>query len=84
MGSVSPDNRLMNALSSMRIWNAVYGGYTWAIVYEPGLLGYTASYRKLGHNKNSQIVSIDGAPWGSFVEAEEACKCTWKALRSVS
>jgi hypothetical protein len=94
-GDGLPMNVAVPSLGNVRIWQAVHGGYTWVIMHEPGLpgwsgeeklkhVGYTASYRKLGHTRSSQTIRIDGAPWGSFVKAEEACKRTWKALRNAS
>lgn len=89
-GDGLPMNVAIPHLGKMRIWQAVYGGYSWAISFEPGLdkwseeekakfVGYTASYRRADHNNSS-----DGAPWDSFAKAEEACKRTWKQIRSAS
>lgn len=76
----------------IRVWGAEYFGYTWVISYEPGFSqwseeekkewqGYTASYRRKEHNLSSQIIRIEGGPWKTFKEAEEACKNVCRQLK---
>lgn len=90
-----PLNVAIPSLGNVRIWQAVYGGYTWVISFEPGLpqwseaekiqqVGYTASYRRTDHRNSSQTIRIDGGPWDGFVKAESACARTWKKIRSAS
>lgn len=90
-----PMNVAIPHMGEMRIWQAIHGGYSWAITYEPGVpswtdeqrkewVGYSASYRKLGHYKSSQTIRIDGGPWDTFTKAEEACKRTWRQIRNAS
>jgi hypothetical protein len=85
-------NAAIPSLGNIRIYQAVHGGYTWAISYDPGLpswtaeelaqyRGYTASYRKIGHTDSSKTVRIDGGPWASMREAEEACKAVFRQIR---
>lgn len=82
-------------MAKVRIWQAVHGGYSWAIAFEPGVpswsdeerakhVGYTASYRMALHRNSSQTIRIDGGPWDSFAKAEEACQRTWRQIRSDS
>ncbi|MDX3971130.1 MAG: hypothetical protein QHD01_31680 [Bradyrhizobium sp.] len=90
-----PLNVAIPNLGNVRLWQAVHGGYSWSIVYEPGVehwsddekakfVGYSASYRLVGHTSSSQTIRIDGGPWDSFAKAEEACKRTWRQIRSAS
>lgn len=94
-GDGLPLNVAIPAIGRMQIWQAVYGGYSWAISHEPGLpqwtddekakfVGYTASYRRTDHCSSSQTIRIDGGPWDSLVKAEEACKRTWRQIRNAS
>jgi hypothetical protein len=79
-------------MAKVRLWRAVYGGYSWVIVFEPGVpswteeqtrahVGYTATYRRLEHNTSSQTIHIDG-PRKSFADAENACKRVWRQIRA--
>jgi hypothetical protein len=81
------------AMATIRLWSAIFGGYSWSIVYEPGLLewsekerkqyvGYTATYRRLDHHQSSQTIAVDGGPFASLLEAEDACQRTWCAVRN--
>ena len=90
-----PLNIAVPHLGKVRIWQAVHGGYTWVIQFEPGLanwtteekacfVGYSASYRRVDHRRSSQTIRIDGGPWDSFVKAESACQRVWKQLRNAS
>ena len=90
-----PLNVAIPNMEKVRIWQAMHGGYSWAIAYEPGVpswndaekkewCGYTASYRKIGHNSSSQTIRIDGGPWSSFADAERACGQRWRAIRKPS
>lgn len=89
-----PMNVAIPSMGSVRIWQAVHGGYSWSIMFEPGVstwseeqrakhVGYTASYRLTKHNRSSQTIRIDGR-WDSFTKAEDACKTTWRQIRSAS
>lgn len=89
-----PLNVAIPHLRTMRVWQAVHGGYSWAIVFEPGLsswtdeerkefVGYTASYRRVGHLSSRETIRIDGV-WQSFAAAEAACRRTWRQIRSPS
>lgn len=90
-----PMNVAIPHMGQVRIWQAIHGGYSWAISYEPGIptwteeqkkqwVGYTASYRRLDHHSSSQTIRIDGGPWDTFTTAEEACKRTWRQIRNAS
>jgi len=94
-----PDGRPLNVaiphFYRVRVWQAIYGGYSWSIMYEPGLdtwpddekakwAGHTATYRKLGQTGSSNTIPVDGGPWASFNEAEQACKNVWKQLRQLT
>ena len=94
-GDGMPFNVAIPSIGNIRLWQAVHGGYSWAITYEPGLpqwndeektkhIGYTASYRRADHSKSSQTIRIDGGPWDSFAKAEQACQQTWRQIRSAS
>lgn len=82
-------------LRNVKLWQAVYGGYSWAIMFEPGLpqwsaqekakhVGYSASYRRSDQRSSRETIRIDGGPWDSFAMAEAACKRTWRQIRSAS
>ncbi|MBR0687319.1 hypothetical protein JQ594_15415 [Bradyrhizobium manausense] len=90
-----PLNVAIPNLGRMRLWQAVHGGYSWAIAYEPGVdhwtdaekakfVGFSASYRLTRHRDSSQTIRIDGGPWDSFAKAEDACKRTWRQIRNAS
>lgn len=90
-----PLNVAIPHFAKMRAWQAIYGGYSWVIGYEPGVpewtdeqkaqaVGYRASYRRIGDTDSSKTIKIDGGPWDTFIKAEEACKQVWKQLRSLS
>jgi hypothetical protein len=94
-GDGLPLNVAIPSMGKMQMWQAVHGGYSWAICFEPGLshwtdeekakfVGYTASYRRVDHNKSSQTIRVDGGPWRSLGEAEDACKRTWRQIRNAS
>jgi hypothetical protein len=94
-GDGLPLNVAIPSISSMRIWQAVHGGYSWVIAFEPGLpywteeqkaqhIGYTASYRRADHRNSNQTIRVGGGPWDSFTEAEEACSRTWKQIRNAT
>ena len=80
---------LPSPLSGMRIWGAVVGPFQFIIALEDGseLLpegrdewtGYTASY-KSHEGRNVQTIRIDGR-WHKFIDAEQACRATWRQLR---
>lgn len=89
---------LRDALPGMangRTWQAVCGGYSWAIVFEPGHpswtedqrnkhVDYSASYRRLEHHSSSETIRVDGAPFATFAAAESACGRVWRQIRSVN
>lgn len=88
-------NVAIPSLGNVRLWQATHGGYSRVITYEPGVdgwtddekakcVGYSASYRRLDHHDSSQTIRIDGGPWDSLTKAEDACKRTWRAIRSAS
>lgn len=94
-GDGAPFNVAVPHMGSVRIYQAVYGGYTWVIAYEPGVpgwsdsekaawVGYTASYRKIGQSGSSQTIRIDGGPWRVQAEAERACVAHWQKIRNPS
>lgn len=95
-GDGLPLNVAIPSMGNMRIWQAVHGGYTWVIAYEPGLpewpdedkerfVGYTASYRKAAHTHSTQTIHIDdGATFDTFTKAEKACKRTWQQIRNAA
>lgn len=85
-------NEAIPAMSTIRIWQAVHGGYTWVIAYDPGLpqwspqdraryQGYTASYRRTKDRGPKTTIAIDGGPWKTYTEAEAACRSRWKGIR---
>ncbi len=89
-----PLNVAIPHLADARIWQARHGGYTWVIAYEPGVpgwtekekrewIGYTASYRRVGHATSSQTIRIDGV-FRTLAEAEAACVRQWKLLRNAA
>lgn len=90
-----PLNQAIPSIGNVRIWQAVHGGYTWCIMLDPGhpswsaaeraaFAGYSASYRKVGHNNSSQTIKIDDGPWSTQAQAETACADQWKRIRSAS
>jgi len=94
-GDGLPLNVAIPSMGNIRLWQAVHGGYSWAIMYEPGLpqwsdaererhVGYTATYRLATHNKSSETISVDGGPWDTFTKAEDACKRIWRQIRNPS
>lgn len=75
----------------LKFWLAYSHNYSFIISYEPrsgkgyeNYTGYTASWK----NQNFDVTPhgkqpanrIDGGPWTTFKEAEEACKETLKQL----
>lgn len=90
-----PLNIALPHMASVRIWQAIHGGYSWAIMYEPGapnwsdeerkkFVGYSASYRRADQNVSSATIRIAGGPWPTFAAAEQACKSTWRSLRQIN
>lgn len=77
-------------VSGMRSWGANVGGLTFVISHEDGAhlrpedreawTGYTASYRDRTARRPTTI-RIDGR-WERFVDAEKACRDTWRSLRN--
>ena len=76
----------------MRIWNALHGGYSWTIAYEPGSpwwsdnelamwVGYTVTYCRVG-DPSRQKIPVKGGRFGTFADAEAACKAKWRSIRS--
>jgi hypothetical protein len=76
----------------MRAWQARSDGFSFVIGLETltgkeyeGYTGYTASWKSLKADMtpfgNQLANRIDGGPWKTFTEAEEACKATLKQLR---
>jgi hypothetical protein len=71
--------RVINPVEDMEIWDASSDGFSFVISYEsrsgPGFHGHTgfvASWRPI--HQNTGALKIDGSPFKSFSEAEEACK----------
>lgn len=71
----------------LEMWYAYGGQYSFAISYESrtgpglhGLPGYVASWRYLHHKKPA--VRLEGSPFNTFVEAEEACEVMLEQLSS--
>lgn len=83
-------------LVGIRIWQTLYGGYSWSIVYDPGrpnytpedvklFVGYTATYMKAGlASSKNQKIYVDGGPWQTMLQAEQACQNVWRQLRSLN
>jgi hypothetical protein len=66
-------------LRDLEMWQANSSEYSFAITHEspsgPGLHGkpgFIASWRSLYNNRPA--VTVDGSPFATFVEAEEACE----------
>lgn len=90
-----PMNVAIPHLQEVRIWQAVHGGYSWSIMYEPGVpgwpdeekkkwIGYSCSYRKIaGPQNSSHTIRIDGV-FDTFAKAEDACKRQWQQIRRLS
>ena len=75
-----------------RYWGARFGGYSWSIVFEPGVpewsdeerrqsVGYTATYRRVGHNSSNQTIPVDGGPFVDMADAERACHRLWHSIK---
>jgi hypothetical protein len=76
-------------LVDMRLWHARAGDYSFVISLEmqnkdPQWSGYMASWKSVLHDLTPHGAQpsnkIDGGPWQTFVEAETACKETFKRL----
>jgi hypothetical protein len=78
-----------------RFWGAVFGGYSWSIVYEPGLpdwsddvrrqfVGFTATYRRADHNSSSQTIPVEGGPFATLADAERACRRLWHSIKNAN
>jgi hypothetical protein len=68
-------SRASTALRSSQIWHANSDEYTFSISHESrngSEPGFVASWRFL-HDKKPAI-TVGGSPFGTFVEAEEACE----------
>ena len=70
---------LNTPLRDLEIWHASTGEYSFAISHEsrngPGLRGkpgFIASWRSRCNNKPA--VTVQGSPFATFVQAEEACE----------
>ncbi len=70
----------------------MFGGYSWAIVHEPGFpnwsdedkakwCGYTASYRRHDHHTSSETIHVNGGPFATREAAERACFAVWQAIK---
>lgn len=72
-------------IPDMQGYRAASNNYSFLITLErrigpdfEGYTGYTASWKPFG---TSTVANrIDGGPWKTFKEAEEACKSTWRQL----
>ena len=72
-------SHLDTPLRDLEIWHASTGEYSFAISHEsrngPGLRGQTefiASWRSRYSNKPA--ITVQGSPFATFVQAEEACE----------
>ena len=72
-------NLVTTPLRDLEMWHANTSEYSFAISHEnlsaPGLHdkpGFIASWRSLYNNKPA--ITVDGSPFATFVEAEEACE----------
>jgi hypothetical protein len=74
----------------MRVWNALHGGYSWVITYDPGSYewtdselstraGYRATFARLGDPAGPKI-PVKGGPFKTFAKAEAACKAAWRSI----
>ena len=84
---------LLPPLRNFRSWRAQLHGYSFVISLEmqtgPGFedyTGYTASWKDMKYDMvpfgQQPSNRIDGGPWQTFTEAEQACKETLRALKS--
>ena len=64
----------------------------WSIGFEPGVpewsdeerrqsVGYTATYRRVGHNSSNQTIPVDGGPFVDMADAERACHRLWHSIK---
>jgi hypothetical protein len=68
------------ALRDLQVWHAESDGYLFAISHENrsggvgGKPGYFASWRS--NHSNKAAIALEGSPFATFEQAEEACQ--WK------
>lgn len=82
-------------MANIRRWSATHGGYTWSIMFEPGEswwseeekkahVGYSATYCREEHRTISETIAVDGGPFPTRSEAEQACERAWRQIRAVN
>lgn len=73
--------RVVGHVEDMEVWNASGNGFSFVISHESrdgagfrGRTGFTASWRPL--HQNSRAVTVNGSPFETLTEAENACRAT--------
>lgn len=73
--------------SEMESWGARSNGYSFLIScdrghnqYTPGHDEWRASWKNSHYSGPQSANQIDGSPFRTRIEAEEACKLTWRQL----
>ena len=81
--------QFQRAVDDLEIWSASSDGFSFVITHESragpgfhGRPGYVASWRQL--YLGSGALKIDGSPFETFAETEEACNVMLKRLTSES
>jgi hypothetical protein len=83
-----PSVQFTRASKNMEVWNASGNGFSFVISHESregpgfrGRTGFMASWRPI--HENSSAIEVGGAPFETFVEAENACKAMASLLTGV-
>ena len=85
----------LDILPDFKGWIAFIGTWSFVITLEEksgkgfeNYTGYTASWKNINFDTRafgSQPANIiDGGPWKTFLEAENACKKTYKELKNIN
>lgn len=82
-------HKLPSIVPDMKIWKSNVQKYSFVITQETrmfeGFTGFTASWKNTDFDTiafgKQPSNFIEGGPWKTFKEAEEACKKTFKQLR---